>query len=112
MEKSSTLYVKLIDYSNNPNVIQSCINELNNFFNNTSNSNKVSKLIEYTQHQLFYKLAVSINNKEINEFNEGELATKIAETIFNYINHIIIYSTNENRLFNCKDMIEYLCLYL
>ena len=108
MERSSTLYVKLIDYSNNPNVIQSCINELNNFFNNTSNSNKVSKLIEYTQHQLFYKLAVSINNKELNEFNEGELATKIAETIFNYINHIIIYSTNENRLFNCKDMIEYL----
>ena len=39
MERSSTLYAKLIDYSNNPNVIQSCINELNNFFNNTSNSN-------------------------------------------------------------------------
>ena len=84
MEKSSTLYVKLIDYSNNPNVIQSCINELNNFFNNTSNSNKVSKLIEYTQHQLFYKLAVSINNKEINEFiaRNGKEAKMISPITF------------------------------
>ena len=108
MERSPNLYAQLTDFSNNPNVIQSCINELNNNFTNPLHSNKVTTLIDYSQHQLFNKLVVCMNNKEINEFNEGELASKIAETIFIYINNIIIYSTNENRLFNCKEMLDVL----
>ena len=68
MERSPKLYSQLTDYSNNPNVIQSCINELNNNFTNPLHSNKVTTLIDYSQHQLFNKLVVCMNNKEINDF--------------------------------------------